>query len=307
MDAGGRNQREQPADGRDLGPVERATRDRFPAPKRCTTRRPQNGTGVLDDVVSGSNGSCGSSYLCKAIAGYDGPTGLGSPLGAPNVGTAELPHYYRNLMAIEEGEKVPYISWGHLSFTTTAGGAPTECEVSAAGYLENPKGATTGKFEKAGTEADQAFDPYNCTNGECKAAGGVAEVLAEHLPWTGVLTEAIPGTDRLASTGVQLYLHCRVASAPPSEKAGAGSYKGLEERTSSEYNMRGVATCSTTGVGSSTPREISGLYAVVPLRSEFTAGVGGELECGAGGKAAMAGLLKSLGYGESETISIKEP
>jgi hypothetical protein len=32
----------------------------------------------LFDVTSGSNGSCGS-YLCNAGAGYDGPTGLGTP------------------------------------------------------------------------------------------------------------------------------------------------------------------------------------------------------------------------------------
>ena len=36
-------------------------------------------TGWLNDVTSGSNGSCGGSYLCTAGAGYDGPTGLGTP------------------------------------------------------------------------------------------------------------------------------------------------------------------------------------------------------------------------------------
>jgi subtilase family serine protease len=35
----------------------------------------------LYDVLSGSNGSCGGSYLCTAAAGYDGPTGLGTPNG----------------------------------------------------------------------------------------------------------------------------------------------------------------------------------------------------------------------------------
>jgi uncharacterized repeat protein (TIGR02543 family) len=35
----------------------------------------------LRDVTSGSNGHCGGSYLCTAVVGYDGPTGLGSPLG----------------------------------------------------------------------------------------------------------------------------------------------------------------------------------------------------------------------------------
>jgi hypothetical protein len=42
------------------------------------------GGGALNDVVSGSNGSCGS-YLCEAEIGYDGPTGLGSLDGAPEV------------------------------------------------------------------------------------------------------------------------------------------------------------------------------------------------------------------------------
>lgn len=36
----------------------------------------------LNDVDSGSNGSCGGSYLCTSLVGYDGPTGLGSPKGS---------------------------------------------------------------------------------------------------------------------------------------------------------------------------------------------------------------------------------
>ena len=38
-------------------------------------------TGSLFDVVSGSNGSCSVAYLCTARAGFDGPTGLGAPIG----------------------------------------------------------------------------------------------------------------------------------------------------------------------------------------------------------------------------------
>jgi subtilase family serine protease len=33
----------------------------------------------LFDVKKGSNGTCGGSYLCTAKAGYDGPTGFGTP------------------------------------------------------------------------------------------------------------------------------------------------------------------------------------------------------------------------------------
>jgi hypothetical protein len=35
----------------------------------------------FNDVVGGSNGFCRGSYLCTGVAGYDGPTGLGSPNG----------------------------------------------------------------------------------------------------------------------------------------------------------------------------------------------------------------------------------
>ena len=38
------------------------------------------GTG-LNDVTSGNNGACTVGYLCNAVTGYDGPTGLGTPAG----------------------------------------------------------------------------------------------------------------------------------------------------------------------------------------------------------------------------------
>ena len=40
-----------------------------------------NNPSSFNDVTSGSNGSCGGSYLCTAKAGYDGPTGVGTPQG----------------------------------------------------------------------------------------------------------------------------------------------------------------------------------------------------------------------------------
>src|ERR1035437_7695224 len=42
-------------------------------------------TGSLNDVIGGNNdvtwGSCSVTYLCNGVAGYDGPTGLGTPNG----------------------------------------------------------------------------------------------------------------------------------------------------------------------------------------------------------------------------------
>ncbi|MEV0840384.1 S53 family peptidase [Actinocatenispora sera] len=46
-----------------------------------TNAYPYSHSRALFDVVGGSNGSCGGGYLCQAVPGYDGPTGLGSPHG----------------------------------------------------------------------------------------------------------------------------------------------------------------------------------------------------------------------------------
>jgi subtilase family serine protease len=48
----------------------------------ATPSFPYANASKLFDVTSGSNGSCGGSYLCTAEVGYDGPTGLGTPDGS---------------------------------------------------------------------------------------------------------------------------------------------------------------------------------------------------------------------------------
>lgn len=47
-------------------------------------------SGSLNDITSGSDGSCSPSYLCTAGSGYDGPTGLGTPTGSAR-STAPVP------------------------------------------------------------------------------------------------------------------------------------------------------------------------------------------------------------------------
>src|SRR4051794_6686965 len=42
---------------------------------------PYSHAASLNDVTTGSNGSCSGSYLCTGKAGFDGPTGLGTPNG----------------------------------------------------------------------------------------------------------------------------------------------------------------------------------------------------------------------------------
>ncbi|MGA7987248.1 MAG: IPT/TIG domain-containing protein, partial [Candidatus Dormiibacterota bacterium] len=60
----------------------------------ATTRSPSylySHTSGLNDVTSGSNGTCGGSNLCNAGAGWDGPTGLGTPDGINAFGIGPAP------------------------------------------------------------------------------------------------------------------------------------------------------------------------------------------------------------------------
>jgi hypothetical protein len=50
---------------------------------------PYQHTSRLYDVTSGSDGSCGGSYLCTAKVGYDGPTGWGTPDGPGAFGAVD--------------------------------------------------------------------------------------------------------------------------------------------------------------------------------------------------------------------------
>ncbi len=52
-----------------------------PAAGSTPASYPYSHTSSLYDVTTGNNGSCSPSYLCTAGAGYDGPTGLGTPNG----------------------------------------------------------------------------------------------------------------------------------------------------------------------------------------------------------------------------------
>lgn len=52
-----------------------------PAAGTYPAEYPYEHLSALNDVTSGSTGTCSSAYLCTAGGGYDGPTGLGTPNG----------------------------------------------------------------------------------------------------------------------------------------------------------------------------------------------------------------------------------
>jgi uncharacterized protein with LGFP repeats len=75
----------------------------------------------LNDVTSGSNGTCAPAYLCTAGPGYDGPTGLGTLNGTSGLTEAGDPLFQRY---VDMGGSTSYL------------GDPTGPEVAVAGGLE---------------------------------------------------------------------------------------------------------------------------------------------------------------------------
>ena len=215
---------------------------------------------------------------------------------APAVVQAAGPHFYTNLVKLEEGVRVPIVSYGHLVYN---GEAPphTECENAAAGYIENPVGGGPGK------EVTQAFDTYQCRGVECESGGGqLGEIfedenapgLTTQISWPGELTEAKAGTIRLKMSNVARYEHCQFAYTAPTEKAVTeGQFAGTEERDTAEYNAGTKVTCTTRPPGLMQPKEISGTSPSKPAESEFDSEVG-RLECG---------LIKSDFLGKLATVA----
>ena len=80
------------------------------------------------DAVGGTNGTCSPSYLCTAVGGYDGPTGIGSPNGSAMTGTQPPPP--ANDFSISANPTSVTIAAGNsatstISTATTSGSAQT--------------------------------------------------------------------------------------------------------------------------------------------------------------------------------------
>ena len=118
-------------------------------------------TGSLNDVTSGSNGSCASAVLCKSGFGWDGPTGLGTPngLGAftPAAGgttpvTVTNPGSQTGMVGVSA--QVQLVAAGGTGpYTYTATGLPGGLTLSAAGLVSGTP-TVTGTFSVTVTGKD---------------------------------------------------------------------------------------------------------------------------------------------------------
>jgi hypothetical protein len=132
---------------------------------------PYSFPGLLNDVTSGSNGTCSVASWCTAGTKYDGPTGEGTP-GAvvPFTATGKLSGAIYNGSAdmcmdnannsTTNGNKVQI--WGCL------GDAAQQWTVEASGKIETGNGMCLGVDGGSGAAAGAKVWSWNCASGGAK-------------------------------------------------------------------------------------------------------------------------------------------
>ncbi|MGW4399571.1 putative Ig domain-containing protein [Amycolatopsis nivea] len=123
---------------------------------------PYSHTGNLNDVTSGSNGSCSSSVQCNAGPGWDGPTGLGTPngtaaftAGAPSGGvTANNPGSQNGVVGTAANLQLS-ASGGSGGYTWTATGLPAGLSISSGGLISGTP-TTAGTYSVTATAKDSS-------------------------------------------------------------------------------------------------------------------------------------------------------
>jgi len=90
------------------------------------------------DVTSGTNGSCGGSYLCTGEVGYDGPTGMGTPNGTAMAGGTVAQDFSLSVSP-SSASVAPGGSTSATVSTATVSGAAQTVSLTASGL---PAGAT---------------------------------------------------------------------------------------------------------------------------------------------------------------------
>ena len=152
---------------------------------------PYSHAASLFDVTSGSNGSCSPAVLCTAGAGWDGPTGLGTPNGTaafnaggggggPTPVAANNPGNQNGTVGTAASVQLS-ATGGTPPYTWTASGLPTGLSISSGGLISGTPSAA-GTFNVTATARDNAgatgSTSFNWTIAATGGGGGCAGIAA---------------------------------------------------------------------------------------------------------------------------------
>ncbi|MFF7752516.1 putative Ig domain-containing protein [Streptomyces sp. NPDC007971] len=187
------------------------------------SKYPYQHTGNLYDVTSGNNGSCSPSYFCTATAGYDGPTGWGTPNGTTaftagtssgNTVTVTNPGSQSTTTGGSASLQIHATDSAGAALTYSASGLPTGLSINSSTGLISGTASTAGTYQVTVTAKD--------STGASGATSFTWTVGSSGGTCTGAQLLANPGfesgsTGWTASSGV--------ITTNSGEAAHSGSYK----------------------------------------------------------------------------------
>ncbi len=122
------------------------------------------------DVVGGRNGTCSTTFLCNAVAGYDGPTGIGTPNGAGAGGAPAAPPQNTALPTITGS---PVLGQTLTATTGTWTNSPTTYSYAwqscSSGGACSPVGGNASTYQLVSSDVGQTI---KVTVGASNSAGG---------------------------------------------------------------------------------------------------------------------------------------
>ncbi|MDX3242835.1 putative Ig domain-containing protein [Streptomyces sp. ME18-1-4] len=185
---------------------------------------PYSHTSSLYDVTSGNNGSCSTSYFCTAGAGYDGPTGWGTPNGTAafasgtstgNTVTVTNPGSRSTTTGSSVSLQISASDSAGATLTYSASGLPTGLSISSSTGLISGTASTAGTYSVTVTASDSTG-----------ASGSASFTWTVSTSGGGTCTSAqLLGNPGFESGNTTWTASSGVITNSSSEAAHAGSYK----------------------------------------------------------------------------------
>jgi hypothetical protein len=232
----------------------------------------------LHDVGSGTNGSCGTSTMCKGSVGYDGPTGVGTPKGVAAFGSPVLDTTPPQTTIDSGPSGATNDSTPTFAFSSSESGSTFKCRIDTASFTACTSPYTAAPALADGAHSFEVFAVDKADNADLSPASRsfsvdtAAPVVSLTAPAAGsvspMATPILAGTAGIAAgdsatVSVRVYagtgtggtlLQTRSASADP----GTGAYSvAASSLASGTYTAQASQADSAANTGTSAARTFS--------------------------------------------------
>ena len=208
---------------------------------------------LLNDVVAGSNGTCSTAYLCTSGAGYDGPTGLGTPHGLGAFGSSASPSPDFSLAASPSSQTV--VQGAQANYPVTASPSNGFSGTVAFSVSGLPANATAGFTTTSSTSATLNVSTSGVAAGNYTLtvtgkSGNLTHSIAVSLAVQDFSLSLTPSSKTVAQGGQTTYT---VSVSPLNGFSGSVSYgvsglpSGVSGNVSNSVLTLTASATATTG------------------------------------------------------------